>query len=139
MPSPLITPLQVRYAECDMQGRVFNAHYLTWFDMANSDALRTITGFSYLELVERWGIELVAAESTLRWLAPARFDEALEVEATFDAPTTSSLTSHYTLRRGDAVLTTGTLRHVCVDAQTFQKAPWPEAFRAALLPFLPPA
>jgi acyl-CoA thioester hydrolase len=139
MPSPLITPLQVRYAECDMQGRVFNAHYLTWFDMANSDALRTITGFSYLELVQRWGIELVAAESTLRWLAPARFDEVLEVEATFDAPTTSSLTSHYILRRGDATLTTGTLRHVCVDAQTFQKAPWPAEFRAALAPFLPPA
>jgi acyl-CoA thioester hydrolase len=139
MPSPLITPLQVRYAECDMQGRVFNAHYLTWFDMANSDALRTITGFSYLELVERWGVELVAAESTLRWLAPARFDEALEVEAVFDAPTTSSLTSHYTLRRGDTTLTTGMLRHVCVDAQTFQKAPWPEAFRTALAPFLPPA
>ena len=37
-------PLRVRYVECDMQGRVFNGHYLTWVDMAMNEALREIFG-----------------------------------------------------------------------------------------------
>ena len=37
-------PLRVRYVECDMQGRVFNGHYLTWFDMAINEAVRDIFG-----------------------------------------------------------------------------------------------
>ena len=35
------------------------------------------------------------------------------------------------MRRGDELLTEGMLRHVCVDAQTFAKAPWPDELRAA--------
>ena len=31
--------LRVRYAECDMQGRVFNGNYLTWVDMAAAEAI----------------------------------------------------------------------------------------------------
>ena len=37
-------PLRVRYVECDMQGRVFNGHYLTWVDMALNEAIRDIFG-----------------------------------------------------------------------------------------------
>ena len=33
-------PLSVRYNEVDAQGIVFNAHYLTWYDMAVSAYIR---------------------------------------------------------------------------------------------------
>ena len=46
-PTPLVTALRVRYVECDMQGHVFNGHYLTWFDIAHTEALRAATGMSY--------------------------------------------------------------------------------------------
>ena len=36
----LSVPLRVRYVECDMQGHVFNAHYLTSFDLAHTELLR---------------------------------------------------------------------------------------------------
>jgi acyl-CoA thioester hydrolase len=32
--------LRVRYCECDMQGRVFNAHWLTYFDLAATELCR---------------------------------------------------------------------------------------------------
>jgi acyl-CoA thioester hydrolase len=124
--------LRVRYAECDMQGRVFNAHYLTWFDIAHGELLREAYG-PYADLVAG-GTDLVVAEASVRYLRGAHFDDELAVEVTFAAPTTSSLTSHYAVRRGDELLTTGWLRHVCVDADTFVKAPWPEALRAAVAP-----
>jgi acyl-CoA thioester hydrolase len=136
VPTPLITALRVRYVECDMQGHVFNGHYLTWFDLAHTEALRAVTGVGYQELVARHDIDLVVAESQVRYLAPAFYDDVLEIEVRFDEPSTSSLTSRFTIRRDGATITTGTLRHVCVEATDHRKAPWPDAVRAALAPYV---
>ena len=46
-------------------------------------------------------------------------------------PGNSSLVSHFEVRRAGELLTEGMLRHVCVDAQTFAKAPWPDELRTA--------
>ena len=35
-------PLRVRWAEADMQGVVFNAHYLLYFDVAVTEYWRTL-------------------------------------------------------------------------------------------------
>jgi acyl-CoA thioester hydrolase len=136
VPTPLLTAIRVRYVECDMQGHVFNGHYLTWFDLAHTEALRAATGMSYTELVRAQGVDFVVAESNVRYLRPAHFDDVLEIEVAFDAPTTSSLTSRFTIRRDGSTIATGSLRHVCVDAERHDKAPWPDAIRAALAPYV---
>ena len=121
--------LRVRYAECDMQGHVFNGNYLTWFDTAHTELLRE--GFGpYAAVVEK-GVEFVVAEANVRYRGAARFDDELEVHVTVEPPGTSSLISRFEVRRGDELLTEGMLRHVCVDAQSFEKAPWPDELRAA--------
>jgi acyl-CoA thioester hydrolase len=134
-PTPLVTALRVRYVECDMQGHVFNGHYLTYFDLAHTEALRSATGLSYQELVATHGVDFVVAESGVRYLRPAHFDDVLEVGVTFDEPTTSSLTSRFTITRAGDEVATGFLRHVCVDTKSYNKVPWPDAFRAALAPY----
>jgi len=48
---PFSILVHVRYAECDMQGHVFNGHYLTWFDMAHTGLLPKALQRSYRELV----------------------------------------------------------------------------------------
>jgi acyl-CoA thioester hydrolase len=136
MPEPFSVDLRVRYVECDMQGHVFSGHYLTWFDLAHTELLRAATGLAYPDLVARDGFEVVVAESNVRYLAPARYDDALAIEVVLDPPTTSSLTSRFTIRRGDAVITQGFLRHVCVDAKAYTKMPWPAAVRDALAPYV---
>jgi acyl-CoA thioester hydrolase len=133
---PLTTTLRVRYVECDMQGHVFNGHYLTWFDIAHTEALRTATGVTYPELVAAHGIDFVVAESGVRYLAPAHFDDRLEVSVTFAPLTSSSLTSRFTIVRDGGTIATGFLRHVCVDAKNFKKLPWPDAVREALAPYV---
>jgi acyl-CoA thioester hydrolase len=134
--APLTTTLRVRYVECDMQGHVFNGHYLTWFDMAHTEALRAATGVSYPELVAAHGIDFVVAESGVRYLAPAHFDDLLEVAVTFEPLTSSSLTSRFTTVCDGVTIATGFLRHVCVDAKDFKKLPWPGAVREALAPYV---
>ncbi|HEU4976440.1 MAG TPA: thioesterase family protein [Baekduia sp.] len=135
MPKPFSTALRVRYVECDMQGHVFNAHYLTWFDLAHTELLREAVG-PYAALVERTGRDLVVAESGVRHLAAARFDDELRIAVEPDALTTSSMTSRFTVWRGDDRLAEGFLRHVCVDAVSHRKAPWPEELRTALAPYV---
>jgi acyl-CoA thioester hydrolase len=136
VPTPLITALRVRYVECDMQGHVFNGHYLTWFDLAHTEALRAATGMSYRELVAAHQIDFVVAESNVRYLAPAHYDDVLEIETTFEEPTTSSLTSRFTVHRDGTLIATGWLRHVCVEVEAYKKAPWPDAVRRALAPYV---
>jgi acyl-CoA thioester hydrolase len=139
VPAPLTTTIRVRYVECDMQGHVFNGHYLTWFDMAHTDALRTATGRSYPELIEAFGIDLLVAESGVRHLAPAHFDDELEIGVAFEPPTSASLTSRLTVVGDGVTVATGFLRHVCVGSKDYKKVPWPDALREAFAPYVVPS
>jgi acyl-CoA thioester hydrolase len=127
-------PVRVRFAECDMQGHVFNAHYLAYFDLAHTELLREAIG-SYQRLLAD-GHDLVVAEARARYRAPAHFDDELEVGVTLEPLTASSMTSHFEVRRGGSVLTEGQLRHVCVDAAAGGKAPWPQWVRNGLKPYV---
>ena len=70
--------LRVRYNECDPQGVVFNANYLTYFDLTMSELWRELGG--YQAMVDA-GVDMVVAEATIRYLAPLRFDDEFEVVA----------------------------------------------------------
>ncbi len=94
-------PLRVRYVECDMQGRAFNGHYLTWVDMAHTEALRELVGGIQI-LVER-GIDVVVAAAELQFRRPAGFDDDLVIEVALDPPGRTSLRSTYVIRRGEDV------------------------------------
>jgi acyl-CoA thioester hydrolase len=123
-------PLRVRYVECDMQGRVFNGHYLTWVDMAHTEAIRELVG-DYATIVGH-GIDFVVAAAELRFRRPATFDDELVVEVAIGPPGNTSLCSEFTIRRGRDVIAECTMTHVCVDATTFAKMPWPEWIRRRL-------
>lgn len=138
MPESVKITVRVRYAECDMQGHVFNGHYLTWFDMAHTEMLRRAARATYAELVAG-GVDVVVAEASVRYLAPAHFEEELAVSLTLDPPTTSSLTSRFTVTRAGEPLAAGWMRHVCVDPATMQKRPWPSDLRDRFMAFVPDA
>jgi acyl-CoA thioester hydrolase len=127
-------PIRVRYVECDMQGRVFNGHYLTWVDMAHTDALEELAG-DY----QSWatcGVDVVVAAAQLQFRSPARYDDRLTVRTVLHAPGNTSLRSEFTIARadgdGEEVLAECVMTHVCVDATTFTKQPWPDWLRAQL-------
>ena len=55
-------PLSVRYNEVDAQGIVFNAHYLTWYDMAVSAYIRA-AGWDNRAEIKASGPTVAAAPS----------------------------------------------------------------------------
>ena len=110
-----------------MQGRAFNGHYLTWVDMAHTEALREMVG-GYQVMTER-GIDVVVAAAEVQFRQPARFDDELVVNVAIEPPGRTSLRSRYRIDRGAELIAEATLTHVCVDATSFEKTPWPDWFR----------
>jgi acyl-CoA thioester hydrolase len=127
-------PLRVRYVECDMQGRVFNGHYLTWVDMAHTEAVREVVG-DYQALLAA-GIDFVVAAAELQFRRPATFDDLLKVQVTFKPPGNTSLQSSFTILRDDpadpAIIAECLMTHVCVNTTNYAKQPWPEWIRRQL-------
>ena len=132
--APFRHRIRVRYSECDLQGVVFNANYLTYLDDAMTELFRTSLNGGYGAMVDA-GVDMVVAESTLRYLAPARFDDEIEVEATITRLGTTGMTTEMRVVRGAEPLTEAELRHVFVRAGEGGKTPIPETVRAALEPW----
>ncbi len=76
-PDITVSPLRVRYAETDQMGIVHHAVYLIWCELARTDHMRE-KGINYSNL-EAQGLKLPVVDARLRYRAPARYDEVLEV------------------------------------------------------------
>jgi acyl-CoA thioester hydrolase len=126
--------LRVRYNECDPQNVVFNANYFTYFDIAITELWREAFG-SYDSMLEL-GADLMVAEASARYRAPARFDDELEVALRIERLGQSSMTTQLSVTRGGALVTEGGMRHVCIDPRTQEKQPIPEPIRRTLERYL---
>jgi acyl-CoA thioester hydrolase len=133
MGEPFRHQLRVRYAECDPQGVVFNAHYLAYLDTNINELLRTALG-SYQALLDR-DVDIVVAEAQIRFRAPAHFEELLTLEIGVSRLGESSITTRHRISRDDQLLAEGMLRHVVVDRQTLSKTPIPDWLRERLAPW----
>ncbi|HET6285174.1 MAG TPA: thioesterase family protein [Amycolatopsis sp.] len=128
-------PLRVRYHECDAQGIVFNANYLAYIDMAMFEVERVLFGGHQAALDH--GVDVVVAESNLRYHAPCRYDDELVVAVYLDHLGTTSLIIDFEITRGGDLCTEVKTRYVFVDPKTLKKAAPPASVRevyAALLP-----
>ena len=136
MAEPFTHRLRVRYAECDGQGIVFNAHYLAYIDHSITELWRAAFG-GYAQMTAQ-GVDIVVAESHLRFAAPARFDEEIEITVTVQRLGTTSMNTRHLLTRASdgTLLVDGALRYVWIDTAEDRKTPIPEWARRGLGPFL---
>ena len=126
--------LRVRYAECDSLGVVFNAHYFAYFDIAITELWRAAIG-RYDAMLDA-GVDMVVAEASARFLAPARFDEEIDLEAAIERLGTTSVTTRQRITRDRELLVDGITRHVFVAAGSSSKTPIPDWIRSALEPWV---
>ena len=125
---PEVWSAPVRFVECDQQGVVFNAHYLTWADEA-VNAWWAARGLPWQALVER-GMEYSVRASALDWVAPARYGDTVAVDVAVDRVGRSSLTLVFTVRVGERVCCTVTTTYVATADG--RPTPWPDDVRARL-------
>ena len=134
--SAFVHRLRVRYHECDAQGIVFNATHFAYFDVVLTELWRAAFG-SYAAMVAA-GTDVQVVDASASFRAPARFDDELDIAMTLVRLGTTSITSAVEERRDGALLVSGRLVHVCVDAGTHVKKPIPPDMRRRLAPWCSP-
>jgi acyl-CoA thioester hydrolase len=125
--------IRVRFNECDGQGVVFYANYLVYFDIAITELLREAVGDGYSGLIGS-GTDMMVAEATIRYRAPARFDDELDLVVSLTRIGTTSTVTHMEAVRvaDEVVLAEGELRHVYIDLGTLEKTEIPDEVRAGM-------
>lgn len=109
------TQIRVRYQETDGQRRVHHANFLTYFEMGRTEMLRA-HGHSY-RAFEDAGLFMVVSEATVRYLAPAEYDDLLRLRTRVEKIGAAHIRHAYEVIRGTSILVTGTTTVVCVDRE----------------------
>jgi len=71
-------PVRVYYEDTDLSGVVYHANYLRWFERARSDLLRLL-GIDQRAAAEAGEGTYAVADLSIRYLAPARLDDAVTI------------------------------------------------------------
>ncbi|HZZ41333.1 MAG TPA: thioesterase family protein [Tepidisphaeraceae bacterium] len=105
--------IRVRYPEVDGMGYLHHSRYLQYFEMGRVELLRA-GGHTYADL-ERGGVFFVVVKVEVKYKAPARYDEELELTTRVVKQTHVRIDHVYELRRGGVVLAEGGTTIACVD------------------------
>ena len=125
------TELRVRYAETDRMGIVYYANYLVWCEVGRVEFLRALGG-SYADL-EAQGYGLAVAEATVRYLAPARFDDLVRVETSLVEVRSRAVTFEYAISNVNTDVRLATARTALVSIDpTGRPVALPPEFRERL-------
>ena len=111
--------LRVYWEDTDAGGVVFFANYLKFFERARTEWLRSL-GFGQERLRLDTGAVFIVADTSVRYLSPARLDDLLEITVQIVDAGRASMTLAQQAWRGDALLAQGSIRIGCVDAETFK-------------------
>ena len=108
--------LRVRYAETDQMGVVYYANYLVWCEVGRTEYIRA-GGMSYAEM-ERRGVGLAVADASIRFHAPARYDELVRIQTTLTEVRSRTVTFDYVIANAEsgARLVTARTTLVSLDA-----------------------
>jgi acyl-CoA thioester hydrolase len=131
--------LRVRWAEVDMQGVVFNGHYLTYCDVCVTEYWRAI-GLHYPDDLLRQGSDLFVRKATVEYHAAAVYDDELAVCGRTAQIGRSSLRFAVEMfRRGapGAALVAAELVYVNADPANRTALPWPADIRRRIVAFEP--
>jgi acyl-CoA thioester hydrolase len=98
---------------------VFYANYLKFFERARTEWLRAL-GFSQQHLRETEGAIFVVAETVVRYLAPARLDDLIDVTVQVREAGRASMAIAQQAWRGGTLLAEGDIKIGCVDAASLK-------------------
>jgi acyl-CoA thioester hydrolase len=112
-----VVRVRVRFNETDLMGIVHHGNYLSYMEVGRVEWLRR-RGATYAAWTQQ-GLHLPVVEVSVRYRAPARFDDELDVETVLAEVRAATVRFDFRLvRAGDRVLCAeGWTRLAHVDAQ----------------------
>ena len=98
-------------------GVVYHANYLVWCEVGRTDFIRA-AGMPYRSM-EEGGVALAVADASIRFHAPARYDDPIRVETRLTELRSRTVTFEYVIVHGESGqrLVTASTRLVSVDGE----------------------
>lgn len=132
--APFMLPLRVYWEDTDAGGVVYYANYLKFCERARTEWLRRL-GIEQQRLADTEGLLFVVSTAQIRYVRPARLDDALLVGVRVAQRRGASLEFVQQVRRDDAARTLLVEAHVvvaCVQAEGMRPRRLPDAVVRAL-------
>ncbi|MNH53395.1 Acyl-CoA thioester hydrolase YbgC [compost metagenome] len=109
-----LLPVRVYYEDTDFTGLVYHANYVRYFERGRSDFLR-LAGVGHVELLEQdEPLAFVVSDLAIRYVKPARIDDALVVRTRYEAIKGPRLIIRQTVERDGEVLCRADVVAVCI-------------------------
>ena len=106
--------VRVYYEDTDLAGVVYYANYLRFIERGRSEALRDL-GVDQVALKRDMGLVFVVRRLTIDYLAPALFDDVLEVRTTITRVRGASIGMAQEVWRAGDCLTRADVTVACID------------------------
>jgi acyl-CoA thioester hydrolase len=126
-----VWPVRVYWEDTDAGGVVYYANYLKFMERARSEWLRAHR-FEQDALRDAAGVVFVVRRVEIDYLAPARFNDQLEIAVEPIRVERASLLVTQAVSRGPTRLASALVKLACVDATRFKPARIPEPILQAL-------
>lgn len=120
--------VRVRYVDCDMQGVVYNAHYLTFIDDACDCWLRRLGA----DFETAFGWEVMLKKAEILWEGPAHFAETIGIHCEVTRWGNTSFDMGFTGSVDGRAVFGATVTYVVVDHGEHRPMPVPDALRSHL-------
>jgi len=119
-------PVRVYWEDTDAGGVVYYANYLRFLERARSEWLRAL-GFEQDRLRDEVGVVFVVRRVAIDYLAPARFNDMLDVSVRRVEAARASLEMEQEIAAGPTRLASASVTLACVDALRFKPVRIPAA------------
>ncbi len=119
--------IKIRYGEVDMQGVVFNAHYMAYCDDASDSWFRRVLG-----RFEDLGWEPMVVKAVLEWQGAAGMGDVLVVQVGISRWGRTSFDIAFAGHVGERPVFTATITYVGVTPGDHEPIEPPPAVRSAL-------
>src|SRR5262245_29998670 len=110
--------VRVRYAETDQMGVVYHSNYLIWMEVGRVEYCRA-AGIRYRDLEANDGIRMAVVEARCRYIAPARYDDEIDVETSIAQSNPRMVRFAYEIRLAGTqqVLAEGETKHIFLSTE----------------------
>jgi tol-pal system-associated acyl-CoA thioesterase len=106
--------LRVYYEDTDCGNVVYYANYLRYMERSRTELMRS-RGVHLGRLQEN-GVWFIVAEAHVRYIAPARYDDLLEICSKVGSLGGASIEIETAILRGGELLVSGTVKMACTDS-----------------------
>ena len=120
-----LLPVRVYYEDTDFTGLVYHANYVRYFERGRSDFLR-LAGIGHAELLDGdRPLAFVVSQMALKFLRPARIDDALIVRTVYESFKGVRLKVRQAVERDCETLCTADVEVICIHLDGRPRRPTP--------------